>query len=131
MLSLTHLIGCDSYELRLRENERLLRSPWKLGELAAADDVQAWLVLMHAGQNDLEMLMETISNPFKRYTMSSLKLTCPLLSSVLLVSLTLLKSNAWDCQWAPVAGLSGCRYMRCGLWGSAPPAGTHWEPENL
>jgi len=60
----THLIGRDSYELRLRENERLLRSPRKLGELAAADDVQAWLVLMHAGQNDLEEEMIMISNPF-------------------------------------------------------------------
>jgi len=60
----THLIGRDSYELRLRENERLLRGPRKLGELAAADDVQAWLVLMHAGQNDLEEEMILISKPF-------------------------------------------------------------------
>jgi len=41
-----------------------MRSPRKLGELAAADDVQAWLVLMHAGQNDLEEEMIMISYPF-------------------------------------------------------------------
>lgn len=58
-------------------------------------------------------------------------LTWPQLSNVLLVNFTLLNRTGCVCQCEPSAGLSGCRYIRCVLCGSAPPAGTHCEPENL
>lgn len=62
---------------------------------------------------------------------SQVVLTWPLLSRVLFVSLTLLNDTGCEFQCEPRAGLSGCRYILCGDWGSAPPAGTHWLPENL
>ena len=89
---------------------------------------------MHASQNSLEFKEEKLIlcfRPFFFFCGVDHTLTCPLLSNVLLVNLTLLNSMGWACQCEPVAGLSGCKYILCGDCGSAPPAGIHWEPENL
>lgn len=52
-------------------------------------------------------------------------LTWPCWSRVLLVSFTLRKDNDCFIQWLPVAGESGCIYVRHGGWGSAGPAISH------
>jgi len=65
------------------------------------------------------------------YKFSNSSRTCPLSSSRLLVSLSL--SNEMICfiHWAPLAGESGCTWMRPGMCGSGFPATTQLEEWKL
>jgi len=100
----TYLVGCHGHELGLGEHKGLLWGPGNLRQISGAYDVQTRLILVHAGQDDLWIgigiakgwigLGSVTGDDFKALS----ALTWPLLSSVLLVSLTLLKSMGCACQ---------------------------------